>query len=62
MLNPLSEARDQTCVLRDTSWVCYCLATVGTPVGTFNEFKFPSPNECYPRGINAFPEVIYELL
>ena len=22
-LNPLSEARDQTCILMDTSWACY---------------------------------------
>ena len=24
MLNPLNDARDQTCILMDTSWVCYC--------------------------------------
>ena len=24
ILTPLSKARDQTCVLMDTSWVCYC--------------------------------------
>ena len=24
ILNPMSEARDQTCILTDTSWVCYC--------------------------------------
>ena len=23
ILNPLSEARDRTCILIDTSWVCY---------------------------------------
>ena len=23
ILNPLSEARDRTCILTDTSWVCY---------------------------------------
>ena len=30
ILNPLSEARDQTCILVDTSWVPYCWATVRT--------------------------------
>ena len=29
--NPLSRARDRTHVLLDTSWVCYCGATTGTP-------------------------------
>ena len=24
ILNPLSKARDQTCILMDTSQVCYC--------------------------------------
>ena len=33
IFNPLSEeARDQTCVLMDTSQVCYSWATTGTPV------------------------------
>ena len=30
-LNPLSEARDQTCILTDTSWVHFCCTTTGTP-------------------------------
>ena len=33
-LNPLSEARDQTCILMDTSWIHFCYSTVGTPQGT----------------------------
>ena len=24
ILNPLREARDQTCILMDTCWVCFC--------------------------------------
>ena len=30
-LNPLSEARDQTYNLMDTSWTHFCCATTGTP-------------------------------
>ena len=29
--DPLSEARDQTCILMDTSQICFCCATTGTP-------------------------------
>ena len=35
ILNPLSRAMDQTCVLTVTSWVRYCWATKGTPVRCF---------------------------
>ena len=31
IFNPLSRARDQTCTLMDTSWVCYHWDTTGTP-------------------------------
>ena len=31
ILNPLSEARDRTCVLMDTGQVHFCCATMGTP-------------------------------
>ena len=30
ILNPLSRARDQTCLLMDTIWFHYCWATMGT--------------------------------
>ena len=30
-LNPLSEARDQTCILLDLNWVHYCWDTMETP-------------------------------
>ena len=29
--SPLNEARDQTLILRNTSWICFCCATMGTP-------------------------------
>ena len=41
-LNPLSEARDRTCILMATSWVCYCWATMGTPTLWFLNFIFLS--------------------
>ena len=31
ILNPQSKARDQTCVLMDTSQICFTWATTGTP-------------------------------
>ena len=37
ILNPLSEARDQTCVLMATSQVRYCGATMGTPGNVFSQ-------------------------
>jgi len=35
ILNPVNEARDQTHVLMDPSWFCYCWATTGTPSPLF---------------------------
>ena len=32
ILDPLSEARDRTCILMDTSQIGFCRATTGTPV------------------------------
>ena len=37
ILNPLSEARDRTLILMDTSRVCFCCATVGTSHVCFEE-------------------------
>jgi len=35
ILNPLSEANDQTCNLMVPSWILFCYAMVGTPVYLF---------------------------
>ena len=35
ILNPLSEARHQTWVLKDASWTCFCWAKTVTPTLTF---------------------------
>ena len=47
IFNPLSRARDRTQVLMDTSWVCYCWATMGTPTQPFlsllSWWETPSP-------------------
>ena len=32
---PLSEARDQTCILMDASQICFCWAMTGTPFSMF---------------------------
>ena len=32
ILHPLREIRDQTCTLMDTSQICFCRATTGTPL------------------------------
>ena len=40
ILNPLSEARGQTCVLMDTSQICFYWTTMGLPKNTmFNLWK-----------------------
>ena len=33
--NPLSEARDQTCILMDTSWIHFHCGTTGTPLNSY---------------------------
>ena len=43
ILNSMSEARDWTCVLMDTSWICFHWATTGTPeTGQFRWWASPS--------------------
>ena len=35
ILNPQSKTRDRTRILKDTSWICFCCTTTGTPVYKF---------------------------
>ena len=35
ILNPLSKARDRTCVLMDASQICFLCTTMGTPLCSF---------------------------
>ena len=35
ILNPLSEARDETCTLKDTGRICFRCTTMGNPGGLF---------------------------
>ena len=49
--DPLSEARDQTRTLMDTSWVCFLCATMGTPV----TFLIKWCKKCFPK--NKFLKV-----
>ena len=37
VLNPLSKARDPTCILMDTSWIHFCCVTTETPRDHFLE-------------------------
>jgi len=41
VLNPLSEARDRTCILMDTMQVCYHWAITGNPTPTQRVFPMP---------------------
>ena len=54
ILNPLREARDQTCVLTDTSWIHFHCATTGTSFCRFSNLRVFSIS-CYNL-INAFPQ------
>ena len=52
IFDPLSKARDQTCVLMDTRQVPFCYITVGTPEGFF--FKASKFLVIYAFQMNSF--------
>ena len=42
--DPWSKARDRSCVFTDTSWICFCCTTMGTPrYCIFKSLPKPSP-------------------
>ena len=47
IFNPLSEARDQTCVLMDTSLIHFHCATMGTPFKTLTGQNSPDFGVCH---------------
>ena len=49
VFNPLNEARDQTSILMDTSWICFHCTTTGTPTSIdFNPIaKKDSAEYCF---------------
>ena len=44
ILNPLSKARDRTCILRDSSWVHYLWAMMGTTLVTLDTLIHSGPS------------------
>ena len=50
ILNPPSKARDRTCVLRDTSQICFHWAMTGTPIMSFFWLQHSSWYSSWPRG------------
>ena len=45
--DPLSEARDRTHILMDTSWICFHCTTTGTPTLLNFEDHCPRPIKCH---------------
>ena len=47
--DPLSKARDGTLILMDTSWICFCCATTGTPHFHFREVQIEVQSSNLPQ-------------
>ena len=63
ILNPLSEARDRTLILVDSSWVCYYWATTGVPTLIFlgcacgiQKFQGQVSNPCQSSNPSCFSD------
>ena len=52
VLNPLSEARYQTCTFMDITRICFCCATTGTPNRNILNVNSLKPN-CKDSGIHS---------
>ena len=60
ILNPLSEARDRTCILTNASQICFCWAMMGTP-NSFHSWPTNCANLAMPGmmrcwGLASSPE------
>ena len=53
ILNPLRESRDRTRILMDTSWICFCCTTVGTPDPHFMDEEAGAYARVYDLGEGA---------
>ena len=52
ILNPLSKARDRTCILMNTIWIRFCFTTMGTPVVSISDSVLQMRTwECGSQGI-----------
>ena len=63
ILNPLSEVRERTCVLMDTSQIRFHCATMGTPrIGDFNIKLLPTPTRVTRHIRKLTPPLLFNLI
>ena len=60
--DPLSKARDWTCILMDTSWICFCCTTRGTPGFHISCYSYTPKHMLFSQSGYAGPRRIHTLL